>query len=143
MTDYWQCPKCGGVLEKGFGSLFKKVIGTATCGGCGTQFAQNEIYSGKYDVEVVDSTPPGKIIRVGWGFHTQKLTKEQKKALKKQYKEQQRQIEKEKDLKRIYDTPKQELETEEKKKDTGVSLRRIRLTEEQKETLKRKMEGRK
>lgn len=77
-VDYkhWQCPKCGGVLEKGVGRRFKKVIGSATCGGCGAKFSPEDVYGGKYDVEIVDLGPPIKIIQVGWGL-TQNASRKQ------------------------------------------------------------------
>jgi rRNA maturation protein Nop10 len=49
-SDYWKCPKCGGVLRKGVGAVFAATIGTATCGGCGAKFSQSDVYGGKYDV---------------------------------------------------------------------------------------------
>jgi hypothetical protein len=42
------------VLKKGFGTMFKTVSGTATCGGCGAQFPQQDVYGGLYDVEIID-----------------------------------------------------------------------------------------
>jgi hypothetical protein len=50
-SEYWKCPRCGGILQKGAGAMFAQVIGTATCAGCGTKFSQSDIYGGKYDVE--------------------------------------------------------------------------------------------
>ena len=50
-SDYWNCPKCGGLLQKGVGAMFAETIGVATCGGCGAKFSQSDVYGGKYDVE--------------------------------------------------------------------------------------------
>ena len=62
-SKYWQCPKCTGVLEKGFhGAAI--VIGAATCSYCGAQYSQGEVYDGKWDVEILD----GGIKHIGYGF---------------------------------------------------------------------------
>jgi hypothetical protein len=63
-SDYWKCPKCGGVLQKGAGAMFAQTIGVATCGGCGATFSQSDVYGGKYDVEerTVDSVSKFRII---------------------------------------------------------------------------------
>jgi hypothetical protein len=66
-SEYWQCPKCTGILEKGFQGA-AAVIGTATCSHCGAQYSQMEVYDGKWDVEVLDFTPPGRIKKIGYGF---------------------------------------------------------------------------
>ena len=51
---YWRCPKCGATLEKGAAKLgfnpYAVMIGTATCGHCGAQFQQSDVYGGKYDI---------------------------------------------------------------------------------------------
>ncbi|MBU0469673.1 MAG: hypothetical protein KKF78_01555 [Candidatus Omnitrophica bacterium] len=67
-SKYWQCQKCTGILEKGLGGA-AAVIGTATCSYCGAQYSQTEIYGGKWDVEVLDFTPPGRIRCIGYGFN--------------------------------------------------------------------------
>ncbi|MGQ9731387.1 MAG: hypothetical protein ACUVX8_08940 [Candidatus Zipacnadales bacterium] len=54
----WKCPNCGELLEKtGLGTLWmpsdplSKVAGTATCGRCGSEFSQSEVYGGRFDVQ--------------------------------------------------------------------------------------------
>ncbi len=63
MSDLWKCPKCAAVPRKGSANLFRENLargaifsGTATCGGCGAQFSQSDVYGGKYDVAT--SVPP-------------------------------------------------------------------------------------
>ncbi len=52
-SDYWKCPRCGVLLRKGFGALLAgaEVRGLATCGRCGAEFSQSDVYAGKYDVQ--------------------------------------------------------------------------------------------
>ena len=55
MSDLWRCPKCGAILRKGNPELAQMVmgggllVGTATCGVCGAQFSQRDVYRGLYD----------------------------------------------------------------------------------------------
>ena len=49
-SDYWKCPRCGSVLQKGIGAILGAVVGTATCGKCGAAFPQSEVYGGKFDI---------------------------------------------------------------------------------------------
>jgi hypothetical protein len=53
-SEYWKCPKCGGILKKGFGNLpvGVKIVGTAKCGGCGAELNQADVYAGKFDVQL-------------------------------------------------------------------------------------------
>jgi len=54
ISEYWRCPQCGSVLQKGsklFALAGATVVGTATCGVCRAKFAQSDVYAGKYDVE--------------------------------------------------------------------------------------------
>ena len=70
-SDYWNCPKCGGLLQKGVGAMFAETIGVATCGGCGAKFSQSDVYGGKYDVEERTVDPAYKFRIIGstafWG----------------------------------------------------------------------------
>jgi ankyrin repeat protein len=70
-SDYWKCPKCGGILQKGVGRMFAETIGIATCGGCGAKFNQSDVYGGKYDVEERTAEPVYKFRIIGstamWG----------------------------------------------------------------------------
>ena len=67
LTCFWKCPKCGGILEKGLGSLFAgaQIVGVATCGGCHAQFPQSDVYGGKYDLK-----PKGGVSKKWWQFWT-------------------------------------------------------------------------
>lgn len=64
----WKCPRCEAILEKkGLGTVImagetaSKIVGTATCSGCGATFSQTDIYAGVYDH--VESTRSVKQIR--------------------------------------------------------------------------------
>lgn len=69
VTDvkYWKCPKCGEILEKGMlekgivrpGQPADRIIGTGTCSGCRTGYAQSAIYGGEYDF--VGDRPTGAV----------------------------------------------------------------------------------
>ncbi len=61
MTEgkFWKCPQCGAILRKTIAGPFApgaRIIGTATCNKCGTQFSQQDVYDGKYDVAVQVTT---------------------------------------------------------------------------------------
>lgn len=52
----WYCPSCKAMLTKGAlgvvwmpGEAIDKVQGTASCGDCGHQVSQSDVYGGKYD----------------------------------------------------------------------------------------------
>jgi len=70
-SNYWKCPKCGGILQKGAGAMFAETIGVATCGGCGAKFSQSDVYGGKYDVEEKTVDPKFRFRIIGstafWG----------------------------------------------------------------------------
>lgn len=56
-SSYWKCPKCGAILEKSMGAALRGAIadrieGSSTCVPCGAVFAANDVYSGKYDVNL-------------------------------------------------------------------------------------------
>ena len=56
MGNLWKCPNCGAILQKGSQDVFDVVgtdglVGTATCGNCGAQFSQSDVYRGIYDVD--------------------------------------------------------------------------------------------
>jgi transcription elongation factor Elf1 len=63
-SNYWRCPNCGSLLEKGVGTMFDQVIGMASCSGCGSEFRQSEVYDGKFDVSErnIDTTKKFRII---------------------------------------------------------------------------------
>jgi hypothetical protein len=51
---FWQCPKCGGILEKKAATLaasdqLKGILGDATCSYCMTGQPAADVYGGKYD----------------------------------------------------------------------------------------------
>jgi hypothetical protein len=55
MSEYWKCPNCKGILKKGLVGVFgtgTPIVGTATCSNCGAIFSQQEVYNGKYDVDI-------------------------------------------------------------------------------------------
>ena len=67
--EYWKCPQCGSVLEKGRMDLAlagATIVGTATCGVCGAKFPQSEVYAGKYDIESPGKTDP--VPKKWWQF---------------------------------------------------------------------------
>lgn len=53
MSQLWKCPGCGEVLAKGLSGVVSPeaiVVGTATCGACGMEVQQSDVYGGRYDV---------------------------------------------------------------------------------------------
>lgn len=51
---FWQCTKCGGILQKNAVTLaasdqLKGIAGNATCSYCGTTHPASDVYGGQYD----------------------------------------------------------------------------------------------
>jgi hypothetical protein len=52
-SKYWRCPNCQIVLEKSEAGMLigsAGMVGTVTCGSCGTPFSARDVYSGRYDI---------------------------------------------------------------------------------------------
>jgi hypothetical protein len=52
-SKYWRCPNCKTILEKSEAGMYinsNTMVGTVTCGRCGTQFSARDVYGGSYDV---------------------------------------------------------------------------------------------
>ncbi|MBN3038737.1 MAG: hypothetical protein JW869_04885 [Candidatus Omnitrophica bacterium] len=53
---FWRCPKCGAKISKGYRAgpfaAHARIVGTTDCEICGAQVNIQDIYSGKYDVDL-------------------------------------------------------------------------------------------
>ena len=69
--NFWKCPNCGEVLNKGLlGTIFcvgqptDGIVEAGTCGKCAASFSQADIYGGKYDFvysRLPESLPANKV----------------------------------------------------------------------------------
>lgn len=77
-SEYWQCPKCRSLLKKGGNLPGMELLRTAVifrsgnCPNCGAEFPPEDIYEGRYDVEVI-SFEPCVIRQIGPGLKRNNL----------------------------------------------------------------------
>jgi hypothetical protein len=63
-SQFWRCPQCRAVLKKGLNlkdlgyNPEVMIDGTATCTKCNGQFAQSDVYDGRYDLPEVKMSCP-------------------------------------------------------------------------------------
>ena len=85
MNVFWQCPNCGGILEKRKATLgvvddVAGLMGSATCSFCGTSHSATQVYEGAFDLAETDEFvrtkgKPGVATVAGPANHNSGLTR--------------------------------------------------------------------